>query len=143
VKRGKRLRPERRVGHVRTPNRNGTCSAQTLDARIVVLGDRFREHPHPQRRRRTRNADALFDRERHTVQQADGSARRARPIGSICRRSGFAIHPPDDRVQRWVDFVHAPEVRLDDLAARHLPGTHQSSQLNCPETPQFVHVTAS
>jgi hypothetical protein len=60
-------------------------------------------------------------------------------IGGVRRGEGLLVEPDHDRVERWVDGLDAPQVRLDHFADGDLPATDEGSQLCRAHSPQLGH----
>jgi hypothetical protein len=58
-------------------------------------------------------------------------------IGGVCRGERLLVKADHDRVERRVDRVETPQVRLDHLVDRHLPVADEGSQLGRAHPPQF------
>jgi len=71
------------------------------------------------------------------VQRPERQARLARAVGGIRKRARLVGVDLDEGVQLVVQFFDAREVRIDDVAARALPGAQERGLLVQREIGEF------
>ena len=82
-------------------------------------------------RAQSRGLEAVLDRHRDAVQRAPRLAARERGLGlGRARARAFGVER-HHRVQARVVLLDAPEVDLEQLAARHLAASECRGQLGC------------
>ena len=118
-----RRRAHRKLVEVGLADNDGTGRLQAMDDGGVIGGDILLEDSRRRRSRQTVRCDVVFECDRHTMQCAQGSPRRSRPIQGVRpgERSRFINGPKG--VQGAVEGVRSLEARNGrfasaDVAAR-------------------------
>ena len=123
------MNAQRHVGHIGPPDRHRAGRAHPLDDWRIEWNHGLSESRQSPCGRRASEIDVLLDGEGHAMQRSERFFGGDLPIRLIGAHARLLRQDLDDGIEFRIDRRDPSEMRLDDLAARHLFPGDESRQI--------------